>query len=219
MQMHFSILAYDDVKCSKCLKFHKWNEGKGWHRQHCPVCVAEYKRQYRADNTDAIRERDRQYYAANADAKRKYWRQWAAANPDAIREYSRKYRAANADAKRERDRKYRATNADAIREHNRQYRADNPEVYRRGTRNRRARKHNAVCIHGPGCFDRAAKQMPQRCTYCGTEQDIVADHYNPLANGGLDCKDNLQPACRSCNARKQDTDPIVFAQRELGRLF
>ena len=207
-QLHFNILAYDDVKCSKCHQFRKWNDGKRWHRNQCPECrrerLRECQRRYRAANADAIRESNRQYRAANADAERERMRQWAAANADYRREYKRKYHA---------------TNRDTLREYTRKYLADNPEVNRKRNRNRRARKHNAVCVHGKGCFSVAAQQMPQRCAYCGTNQRIQADHIIPLSKGGLDCKDNLQPLCRSCNARKRDKDPVVFAQQELGRLF
>ena len=259
-QLHFNILAYDDVKCSKCLKFRKWDEGKGWHRWHCPECMRERQRRRYADNRDKESERKRRYYidnrdavlercrryreadpeaarersrksyaanpdrarryrAANADAIRETKRRYQAANADAIRERMRKYRAANVDATRERNRKYYIANKAALLEHTRQYLAANPKVRRKQHRNRRARKHKAICEHGKGCFSVAAERMPQRCTYCGTNQDIVADHYRPLADGGLDCKDNLQPACRSCNSRKGAKDPVVFAQQELGRLF
>ena len=211
-QLHFNILAYDDVKCSKCHQFRKWNDGKGWRWQNCPECAREYYRLYRAANPD----QRRQYYAANADAMRERARKHRATNP----EYMRQYRAANADAIREQARQYRAANADAVRERRNRWAVANPEVKRKHERNRRARKSNAVCPHGPGCFDTAAQSMPQRCTVPDCQRkEIQADHIVPLAKGGLDCKDNLQPLCKSCNSRKKDKDPVLFAQRELGRLF
>ena len=130
---------------------------------------------------------------ANADAERERNRRWRAANADAVREYSRQYCAANLELKRERD--------------------------RQTGRNRRARKRNAICEHGPGCFHRAAQQMTQRCSVPGCRRkDIHADHIVPLAKGGLDCKANLQPLCQRHNNAKHAADPIDF-RRRLGMLI
>ena len=62
--------------------------------------------------------------------------------------------------------------------------------------------------------------MPQRCAVpgCLKRKDIQADHIIPLAGGGLDCKDNLQPLCRQHNNAKHAADPIAWAQRN-GRLL
>lgn len=93
------------------------------------------------------------------------------------------------------------------------------EIARKGQRNRRARKANSVCEHGPGCFDAAAQSMHQLCAIPGCRnKDIHADHIIPLAKGGLDCRDNLQPLCQRHNSAKQATDPIDFARRH-GMLF
>ena len=205
MQLTLSIPAWDSVKCSKCLRFHEWNDGKGWQKRQCPVCIREYGRQYRAANSDAVQERKRLYRAAN---------------PDAVREWKRRWRAANADAIRESGCRYRSANSDRIRGYNREYRAANPEVRRKQKRNRRALKANAVCVHGTGCFAGAVATLPKRCAVpgCLRRKGLQADHIVPLAGGGLDCKDNLQLLCAHHNSSKGAADPIVWAQRN-GRLL
>ncbi len=40
------------------------------------------------------------------------------------------------------------------------------------------------------------------CRWCGTDQDLVADHIISRRNGGAHHPDNLQALCQSCNARK-----------------
>ena len=43
------------------------------------------------------------------------------------------------------------------------------------------------------------------CAYCGiaiTMSEMQVDHIMPLSLGGIDCLDNMFPACRSCNHYK-----------------
>lgn len=42
------------------------------------------------------------------------------------------------------------------------------------------------------------------CVVCGAVADTV-DHRIPLARGGTNDLDNLQPMCKECNRRKRDT--------------
>ena len=42
----------------------------------------------------------------------------------------------------------------------------------------------------------------QKCARCGTTDRITRDHIVPLAKGGTDEIDNIQPLCISCNCRK-----------------
>ena len=45
-----------------------------------------------------------------------------------------------------------------------------------------------------------------RCAYCGVEFEVenmpTRDHVIPISKGGDNTKDNIVPACRSCNCRK-----------------
>ena len=124
------------------------------------------------------------------------------------RERKQQKKAANPEIKRQRNREWIAANLERRR-----------EIARKSNRNRRARKLNAICQHGPGCFDIAARGMPQRCAIPGCRnKDIHADHIIPLALGGKDCKENLQPLCGRHNSSKHATDPIDFA-RQHGMLF
>lgn len=81
---------------------------------------------------------------------------------------------------------------------------------------RRARQVGAVCEHGPDCVTTAVivKIRRDACFYCGNPAEH-ADHFEPLAGGGLHCRDNLVPACAPCNLAKSDRDPWSWwADRE-----
>lgn len=49
------------------------------------------------------------------------------------------------------------------------------------------------------------------CYYCGTKVDpseITMDHVIPISQGGMSSKSNIVPACKSCNNKKKNTNPI-----------
>ena len=41
-----------------------------------------------------------------------------------------------------------------------------------------------------------------KCVCCGKSKRLSRDHIIPLAMGGTNTPDNIQPLCRSCNSRK-----------------
>lgn len=83
-----------------------------------------------------------------------------------------------------------------------------PATRRRITQTRYARLRDAACEHGPGCVTkfRLCEIRQQACFYCG-DAGGTADHFAPIARGGLHCIENLVPACWSCNVSKNDADP------------
>lgn len=64
------------------------------------------------------------------------------------------------------------------------------------------------------------KKQKDKCIYCNIsiKKSYHADHIMPLARGGSNWISNIQLLCPTCNLRKNDKDPIVFAQ-ENGRLL
>ena len=163
----------DFRKCSGCGELKPANDGRKWMRRQCPDCVVAYKAAYYAAN----RDKRRAYLAANREAVRAQNAARYAANRVAVRAYQKAYRQSEAGK----------------------------QATRRSDRKRRAVKRNAICVHGVGCFDAAAAMMPARCATpgCRRRKDIQPDHIQPLAQGGLDCRHNLQPLCGHCNRRKQ----------------
>lgn len=53
------------------------------------------------------------------------------------------------------------------------------------------------------------------CAYCGDPLPTQVDHVIPRSRGGSDDRENLAPACRSCNMEKLDFTPEEYrAYRE-----
>lgn len=42
------------------------------------------------------------------------------------------------------------------------------------------------------------------CVYCGSTDDLAADHVHPRSKGGADIPSNLVTACKRCNSSKRD---------------
>lgn len=59
------------------------------------------------------------------------------------------------------------------------------------------------------------KTAPGLCHYCGkkfTFKQLSMDHVVPLARGGRSTKDNLVPACKSCNTKKKSMLPLEWQE-------
>ena len=147
-------------------------DGRKWHGKQCPDCRLAANRK---------EERERRSDPA--------YREQQNANRKERRRTDPEYRARGNATRTIRKRNYGRT-------------PEGKAANRKHIRNRRARKADAICAHGPGCFDTAAATLPQVCAHCGTDQRIEADHIIPISRGGLDCRHNQQPLCRQCNAAK-----------------
>lgn len=76
---------------------------------------------------------------------------------------------------------------------------------------RRRRKHYLLNTFGDG--------HTCECVHCGHTLDyttIEADRIVPGSQGGSYRRDNIVPACRTCNASRQDT-PLVDFHFRIGR--
>ena len=48
-----------------------------------------------------------------------------------------------------------------------------------------------------------------RCAYCRKKCKLTIDHIIPVIRGGATTKQNVVPACRSCNSKKNAGPPPV----------
>lgn len=92
------------------------------------------------------------------------------------------------------------------------------EIARSG-RNKRIRRELEQAL-GDGTVTRQMLEDATHCSYCGCELDEAnrtLDHKEPLSRGGPHSADNVTPACRSCNAAKQDLPYAEWVCRIGGR--
>lgn len=73
----------------------------------------------------------------------------------------------------------------------------------------RQRFNNAVAGIRPASRSERAAIVARPCALCRRNFNIVCDHIKPVARGGTDALENLQPLCFECNAHKAAREDIL----------
>ena len=102
-------------------------------------------------------------------------------------------------------------NREKTREYKRNWKRKNPDALRQYKQKRRALER--------GCSEHFTKEEWQalvalyegKCLRCGSTENLSADHVIPLALGGSNSIDNIQPLCVGCNCWK-NTKVIDFRE-------
>lgn len=174
--------------CKECSEvksvddFYSASGGSGY-RARCKPCY----------NVEANRRAKERGYVASDEVRGKARKTWEERNPGWRAEYQLDYQRRNSDAINARRRKNYA---------------EDPTMVKRYVHKRRALLANAEGFFTDAEWKALLEQCDHRCLKCGSSDDITPDHVVPLSRGGSNWIDNIQPLCRSCNARKHvdDTD-------------
>jgi 5-methylcytosine-specific restriction endonuclease McrA len=167
-------------KCTKCgetkpvSEFHKSYTEKSGLMTQCKSCKLLYAAEYRKRNMPSLVQKAME---------------WAHQNRERVREVQSAHRERNRDKEKERHRKYDQENPDKVLE----------KLHRRI-----AKKHNVVGGHFTEKEWREVLDMyGHKCLCCGRSGvPLERDHVIPIGPPHSDEITNIQPLCRSCNARK-----------------
>lgn len=66
----------------------------------------------------------------------------------------------------------------------------------------KARRRGAVGSFSPVEWNALLAEHGYKCAHCESSENIEIDHIVPIALGGTNTIDNVQPLCRSCNSSK-----------------
>lgn len=69
-------------------------------------------------------------------------------------------------------------------------------------RNKRMKIAQIRGVHTQEEWQKLLGQSGGSCRKCGSKELIEKDHIVPIARGGCDCIQNIQPLCRKCNIKK-----------------
>lgn len=88
-------------------------------------------------------------------------------------------------------------------EYNKQWKKQNPEKTTAIHQNRRAREQNAEGNFTDREWAELCNQYGNKCLCCLRDNvKLTPDHITPLAKGGTNYIENIQPLCVSCNCKK-----------------
>jgi hypothetical protein len=162
-------------------------------------------------------EKRRAYSAANLEKNAAAVRRYKAAHRSKVRAAAKEYVAANyPKISAQRVIRY-AADPDKWRAKARFRAAANPELDRAKGAARRARKLNAGGKHTAADIAEVLRIQDGKCAHSWCRESLKSgydvDHVIPLSKGGTNGRKNIQILCRTCNRRKSNKHPIVFAQQ------
>lgn len=192
------------------------------HPQIAPASSRRSAAKYRAANPAKGRERKQNYYKKNRNRVLAYQRDYTKRNYERLRQGWRAYAASHREQAKQRSRAWSVANPERVKERARRRRETG--YYRQPEQ--RAKKQEWVIrnrekvrdtLRASGLRRRAQSAgtgitgadwrailllWEHRCAYCGTSGSLDAEHRIPVAGGGTSAKENIVPACPTCNRRK-----------------
>jgi hypothetical protein len=205
-----------------CLRQHDWN-GTGYSLRYanrsatCTECSLEHKRQRRRRNPELVRAKDRErmriFREKNPDYSARMYQRYKATHKRCL---ARRYQANKAEYNQKSRENY-LQNREHYRRIGREY-ARSPQgklVKKRSEARRRALKRQARLVpYKTKDLHNHFLKFGNCCVYCGTTENLTADHFIPLIKGGPDCLGNIVPCCCRCNSSKNQADPLIWFQAQ-----
>lgn len=199
---------FTDVSITENLK-RAWSDGR----------IAPRKPIYTEDELrERKKESARRAYVERGDELRERARVWRKNNKERKRQIQAAYGARNKERLIERAREQRKDpkHRDYMRTYLREHRNKNRAAYRSYGQARRAKQSGVNGIYAAAEWEAKLAAFDHRCAYCGCGGQMTVDHDVPLSRGGSNTIDNIVPACRPCNTRKNDMTAVEYFARLSG---
>lgn len=182
----------------------------------CKECVNLWSRGYREAHReedaakrllhkDEKKEYDKRRYLADVDKSKAERRETYRKRADYYCQKAKEYRLL-ADPKelRATKRKWEEEHREQVNQRGAAWKRSHPEKVREATRRRRAIKRAVSDGHYTEKeWGELLVKYGNKCLCCGKDDTkLERDHVIPLVERGPDTIDNIQPLCRTCNAKK-----------------
>jgi 5-methylcytosine-specific restriction endonuclease McrA len=195
---------FDGKVCTKCgvwklsSEFTRNNRTPDGRGPQCKTCHMDY---YRSDR-EALNERRRAYYREHKEEAAARTRLDYIAKREERLAYAKAYREAHADRIRLFLRQYKETHKDRLKEQHRAYWKANADRSKIHKQRRKARKLGQGGTFTLQEWQALCLTFENRCLACGATGKLTPDHVIPLARGGRNDIENIQPLCLTCNLQK-----------------
>lgn len=167
---------------------------------------ARYRSRMTPEDRESAKATNRAWYKSHPE----YAREWRAKNPDKVYESTKRYKQAHPEKVRAVFTAWRTKNIDHARAWSREnlkkrYATDADFRFRIKSVRHARRANEAGGTLTRDQWSAILEYFGHRCAYCLKPADsIEMDHVVALSKGGRHSDDNVVPACRSCNARKNN---------------
>lgn len=158
-------------------------------RRRRNIAIKKWRRKKRGDKFGKRKKMPPEEFKVSKDIARKKYRSSAKGKAN-DKAYSKKWVSENRDRVRHNDLQ--------------RYKRD-PQKRIISSIKIRAKRLGAFGEYSGTEFHYLVKSFGHRCCYCGIflhEKNISADHKIPLSRGGTNTIENIVPACRPCNSKK-----------------
>lgn len=201
-------------KCSKCgeykefSEFHKSKSSKDGYKSWCKECRKQETLEYRVKNRDKLLENKKKWYRDTKELKREERNQNE--KEKMVKTCSKCNEVKNIEHFRQRaNGGYYSICKVCENIKNKEYRKNNPETINKlrviHENRRRSIKNNLSNNFTTKQWKECKDYFNNSCAYCGREmKNLTQDHFIPVSKGGTYSKENIIPACRSCNCKKHN---------------
>lgn len=149
------------------------------------------KKIYNDQNIEKNKLRQKKYHEQNKERRNKYSRLWYINNKESRMEYNKKYYLENKNREHNRHKTWWKSNKDKVRVKNHKYRAS---------------KKKLISTLTTEDWNESLAYFDYSCAYCGGKENLQQEHVFPLSGGGMYTRQNIIPACISCNSSKCNKD-------------
>lgn len=180
----------------------------------CKLCQKEKFQAWYAKNKDKDRAKSLEWQKSNTEHRKDYWEQYRLVNGEKIKQQQRESvkakRKNNPFPHRASSLKWREKNLEYAKAKSRAYYHNNKDRHLAHMENRRCRLRDQGGKFTTYEWKWLLSLCNNRCLACRkTEQELKAhgipierDHVNPFGRNSIE---NLQPLCKICNNKKQQT--------------
>lgn len=166
--------------------------------------ILRKRKSYYEDNKECLKQSFIEYYENNKEIRKEYQRNYYKNNKKQVLHSNKLWATNNEGNKKLIQQKYNRTEKGKL-------------SRQRVKFNRRTKEKEAInTLTSQGWLD-ILEEHNYMCAYCGIEFNCenlpTKDHIIPISKGGHNIKENIVPACKSCNCKKHNkilSKEVVF---------
>lgn len=236
--------------CTKCKRelpatnefFRKQSHTRDGLGPQCKSCQSKYNKEYNTKHREEKNAHNREYRRKNREIinakarekypeRKEYFKRYYEENKEYIRQRKKKWALRKREEILRKKKEYYMANKEKIIEYQRRYAIENREKVREWSlirqKRRQALKRKLLSTLTLEQWKECLSFFNNCCAYCGSEVELLEqEHVIPLSKGGCYIKENIVPACHSCNASKgnKDMEPWYreqpfFSEERLKRIY